>query len=107
VGTRFSPISTVFVRLLVDWKTIATPHRKSSGVPPVRSNSQLRALAEVHGCQDFQEKFLHDFVAVWGKVMNLDRFGYCVAPSLSGRYSGAHRSHGDAKEEIDYGRGKR
>jgi len=38
------------------------------------SNSQLRALAEVYGCMDSQEKFLHDFVAVWNKVMNLDRF---------------------------------
>ena len=38
------------------------------------SNSQLRALAEVYGCKDAQEKFLHDFVAVWNKVMNLDRF---------------------------------
>ncbi len=38
------------------------------------SNSQLRALAEVYGCEDSQEKFLHDFVAVWTKVMNLDRF---------------------------------
>jgi catalase-peroxidase len=38
------------------------------------SNSQLRALAEVYGCEDSQEKFVHDFVAVWSKVMNLDRF---------------------------------
>ena len=38
------------------------------------SNSQLRALAEVYGCEDSQEKFLHDFVAAWAKVMNLDRF---------------------------------
>ncbi|RQW85605.1 MAG: catalase/peroxidase HPI [Geobacter sp.] len=38
------------------------------------SNSQLRAVAEVYGCQDSPEKFLHDFVAVWNKVMNLDRF---------------------------------
>jgi catalase-peroxidase len=38
------------------------------------SNSQLRALAEVYGCEDAQEKFLHDFAAVWNKVMNLDRF---------------------------------
>jgi catalase-peroxidase len=38
------------------------------------SNSQLRAVAEVYGCGDSQEKFLHDFVAAWGKVMNLDRF---------------------------------
>lgn len=38
------------------------------------SNSQLRAFAEVYGCQDSQEKFLYDFVAAWNKVMNLDRF---------------------------------
>jgi len=38
------------------------------------SNSQLRTLAEVYGCEDSQEKFLHDFVATWNKVMNLDRF---------------------------------
>ncbi|MEJ5311962.1 MAG: catalase/peroxidase HPI [Anaerolineae bacterium] len=38
------------------------------------SNSQLRALAEVYGCADGQEKFVHDFVAAWNKVMNLDRF---------------------------------
>jgi catalase-peroxidase len=38
------------------------------------SNSQLRALAEVYACEDSHEKFLHDFVAAWNKVMNLDRF---------------------------------
>ena len=38
------------------------------------SNSQLRALAEVYGSSDGQEKFVHDFVAAWNKVMNLDRF---------------------------------
>ncbi len=38
------------------------------------SNSQLRALAEVYGCEGSQAKFVHDFVAVWNKVMNLDRF---------------------------------
>ena len=38
------------------------------------SNSQLRALAEVYGCEDSQEKFLYDYVAAWNKVMNLDRF---------------------------------
>ncbi len=38
------------------------------------SNSQLRALAEVYGCQDAQAKFVADFVAAWDKVMNLDRF---------------------------------
>jgi catalase-peroxidase len=43
------------------------------------SNSQLRALAEVYGCLDSQEKFLHDFVAVWNKVMNLDRFDLALS----------------------------
>ncbi|MGI9513351.1 MAG: catalase/peroxidase HPI, partial [Anderseniella sp.] len=38
------------------------------------SNSQLRALAEVYGCDDAQETFVNDFVAAWSKVMNLDRF---------------------------------
>lgn len=38
------------------------------------SNSELRALAEVYGSSDAQEKFVKDFVAVWNKVMNLDRF---------------------------------
>jgi catalase-peroxidase len=38
------------------------------------SNSELRALAEVYGCSDAQEKFLKDFVAVWTKVMNLGRY---------------------------------
>ncbi|MCY4379536.1 MAG: catalase/peroxidase HPI [Candidatus Dadabacteria bacterium] len=38
------------------------------------SNSQLRALAEVHACDDSEEAFMRDFVAVWTKVMNLDRF---------------------------------
>jgi len=38
------------------------------------SNSQLRALAEVYGCEDSLEKFVNDFVAAWNKVMNLDRF---------------------------------
>jgi catalase-peroxidase len=38
------------------------------------SNSELRALAEVYACKDSKEKFVNDFVAVWDKVMNLDRF---------------------------------
>ncbi len=38
------------------------------------SNSQLRALAEVYACDDSKEKFVKDFVAVWAKVMNLDRY---------------------------------
>jgi catalase-peroxidase len=38
------------------------------------SNSQLRAIAEVYACSDAQAMFVRDFVAAWGKVMNLDRF---------------------------------
>jgi len=38
------------------------------------SNSQLRALAEVYAQNDAKEKFVHDFVAAWTKVMNNDRF---------------------------------
>jgi catalase-peroxidase len=38
------------------------------------SNSELRAVAEVYGCSDSQEKFVKDFIAAWSKVMNLDRF---------------------------------
>jgi catalase-peroxidase len=38
------------------------------------SNAQLRALSEVYACQGAEPKFVHDFVAAWNKVMNLDRF---------------------------------
>lgn len=38
------------------------------------SNSELRAIAEVYGCEDAKEKFVTDFVAAWNKVMDLDRF---------------------------------
>ena len=38
------------------------------------SNSELRAIAEVYGCSDSHQQFVSDFVAVWNKVMNLDRF---------------------------------
>lgn len=38
------------------------------------SNSQLRAISEVYGCEDSEERFIDDFVIAWNKVMNLDRF---------------------------------
>ncbi|TIH13553.1 catalase/peroxidase HPI [Marinifilum sp. JC120] len=38
------------------------------------ANSQLRAIAEVYGCEDSEAKFVNDFIAAWNKVMNLDRF---------------------------------
>jgi len=45
------------------------------------SNSQLRAVAEVYACNDSKEKFVKDFAAAWGKVMNLDRFDLRLGPS--------------------------
>jgi catalase-peroxidase len=44
------------------------------------SHSQLRALAEVYACADSQQKLVKDFVAAWGKVMNLDRFDLASSP---------------------------
>ena len=38
------------------------------------SNSQLRAIAEAYAQDDAQERFVHDFVAAWDRVMNLDRY---------------------------------
>ncbi len=38
------------------------------------SNCQLRAIAEVYACDNSHEAFVRDFVAVWDKVMNVDRF---------------------------------
>jgi catalase-peroxidase len=40
----------------------------------IGSNAELRAIAEVYGAADGQDKFINDFVAAWNKVMNLDRF---------------------------------
>jgi catalase-peroxidase len=80
-----------FVNLLdmrTQWKKSATDgvlegHDRSTGALKwtgtvvdlvFGSNSQLRALAEVYGTHDAQQKFVNDFVAAWTKVMNLDRF---------------------------------
>ena len=46
------------------------------------SNSQLRALAEVYGCEDSLEKFVHDFVAAWNKVMNPSFRGRCIGSRI-------------------------
>jgi catalase-peroxidase len=53
------------------------------------SNSQLRAISEVYASEDGKDKFVSDFVAVWNKVMNLDRFdplSFCKAPRRGQRY---------------------
>jgi catalase-peroxidase len=42
------------------------------------SNAELRALAEVYACDDAKEKFVHDFVSAWAKVMNLGRFNLAL-----------------------------
>lgn len=80
-----------FVNLLdmsTEWKATANPNvfegrDRSSGELKwtgsridliFGSNSQLRAIAEVYGSSDAEAKFVHDFVAAWTKVMNLDRF---------------------------------
>jgi catalase-peroxidase len=57
-----------------DRKTNAIKWNGSRGDLIFGSNSELRALAEVYGCADSNEKFVKDFVAAWHKVMNLDRF---------------------------------
>ena len=43
------------------------------------SNAQLRALSEVYASSDAHTKFVNDFVGVWNKVMNLDRFDLAEA----------------------------
>jgi catalase-peroxidase len=81
-----------FINLLdmrTEWKPVSPEadlfegHDRKTGEPKwtgtrvdlvFGSNSQLRALAEVYGSSDAQEKFVHDFAAAWNKVMNLDRF---------------------------------
>lgn len=81
-----------FVNLLdmnTKWQKSATSagvlegHNRSSGAVTATgtvvdlifgSNSQLRAVAEVYACDDAQQAFVHDFVAAWTKVMNLDRY---------------------------------
>ncbi len=49
------------------------------------SNSQLRALAEVYGCNDAQQAFVRDLVAAWNKVMNLDRFDLAYGRGVTER----------------------
>jgi len=75
MGTEWKPAS-------VDSEVFEGRDRKTGGVRWTAtrvdlvfgSNSQLRALSEVYASADSREKFVHDFVAVWTKVMNLDRF---------------------------------
>ena len=75
MGTEWKPVSK-------DTDVFEARDRKTGGVKWIAtrvdlvfgSNSQLRALAEVYGSSDAGKKFVHDFVAAWNKLMNLDRF---------------------------------
>lgn len=75
MGTEWQPLS--------DEKDVFEGRDRKSGAPKwtgtrvdlvFGSNSELRAVCEVYGGADAQEKFVQDFVAAWNKVMNLDRF---------------------------------
>ncbi|MET4050202.1 catalase-peroxidase [Rhodococcus sp. UYP5] len=74
MGTEWVPTSEEGV---YEGKDAATGEVKWSGTRNdlvFGSNSELRALAEVYASDDAREKFVHDFVAAWDKVMQLDRF---------------------------------
>jgi catalase-peroxidase len=90
---RPGTLSNDFFVHLLDMRTVWQPSTTADGVLEGRdrssgavkwtgtvvdlvfgSNAQLRALAEVYATSDAQPKFVHDFVAAWSKVMNLDRF---------------------------------
>ena len=75
MGTDWKPVSKdadVFEGR--DRKTGALKWTSTRVDLAIGSNSQLRALAEVYGSSDAEKKFVHDFVAAWNKLMNLDRF---------------------------------
>jgi catalase-peroxidase len=75
MGTEWKPISAeADIFLGTDRKTGELKWTATRVDLLFGSNSQLRALAEVYACSDSQEKFVHDFIAAWTKVMNLDRF---------------------------------
>jgi catalase-peroxidase len=75
MGTEWKPVSKdVDVFEGRDRKTGAVKWTGTRVDLVFGSNSQLRALVEVYGSSDAEKKFVHDFVATWNKVMNLDRF---------------------------------
>jgi catalase-peroxidase len=75
MGTEWKPVSTAAQMFEGCDRKSGTVKWTGTRVDLVfGSNSQLRAIAEVYGQADAQEKFVHDFVAAWTKVMNADRF---------------------------------
>ena len=88
-GTLTNDFFTNLLDMGTEWRASASEENayegRARGTDEVRwtataadlvfgSNSQLRAIAEVYGCADGQEKFVRDFVAAWTKVMDLDRY---------------------------------
>ena len=74
-GTTWTPTSDAEEMFEGRDRSTGEPKWTASRVDLVfGSNSQLRALSEVYASDDAKEKFVHDFVAAWNKVMNLDRF---------------------------------
>jgi catalase-peroxidase len=75
MGTEWKPVSDAGEEFEGRDRKSGEPRWTATRVDLVfGSNSELRALAEVYASADAQEKFIHDFVAAWNKVMNLDRF---------------------------------
>ena len=74
MGTKWQPSSTENVYEGRDRETDEVKWTGTAVDLVFGSNSQLRAIAEVYGSGDAQQKFVQDFVAAWHKVMNLDRF---------------------------------
>jgi catalase-peroxidase len=75
MGTVWKPTSAEAELFEGSDRASGAPKWKATRVDLVfGSNSQLRALAEVYGSADAQQKFVDDFVAAWAKVMDLDRF---------------------------------
>jgi catalase-peroxidase len=74
MGTQWSPAGSDGVYEGRDRKTNAVKWTGTRVDLIFGSHSQLRAFAEVYACTDLKEKFAHDFVAAWTKVMNADRF---------------------------------
>jgi catalase-peroxidase len=75
MGTTWTPVSDA--REVFEGRDRATGALKWTGTRVdliFGSSSQLRALAEVYASSDAQDKFVHDFIAAWNKVMSLDRF---------------------------------
>jgi len=81
MGTKWAPSSTEGVYEGTDRASGKAKWTATRVDLVFGSNSQLRALAEVYACSDAKEKFVNDFVAVWGKIGDLDRFDLAKDPS--------------------------